>query len=436
MKQIREQNGAGCRSMMTAFAVLISVMAAGLSLAGCSTGSGSAASQLANPTATPPTSTPAGRQKVNARVALLLPLSATGHPAVVAKGMKQAAEMALFENNNPGFRLLVKDTRGTAEGASAAATAALSEGAELIVGPMFAKSVTAVSQVAQRARVPVIAFSNDQRVAGNGTYLLSFLAQEEVDRVVRFAASQGRRQYAALVPDNAYGSLIEAAFRSAVSQSGGVVVALERYPANAGGVLAPARKLIEDIKGAEETGVPIDALFVPGGPEVLSNLGPVIATAQLDMTRVKMLGSGGWDYPNLGREAAFVGGWYPAPDPRNWRAFSEKFTKTFGSAPPRIASLAHNAVTIAIRLAATNPKGARYTAATLTRPNGFSGADGAVRFTSRGLAQRGLAVLEVQAYGPRVLSPAPQTFSTGAISPPAATGSIGFNLQAATSSSN
>lgn len=424
MTLIRERHGLKRGPVATVLVAFLLAATVSIVLSSCSTGSGSPALQLSNPSASPPVGGDgASQREVSAKVAMLLPLSATGHPAVVAKGMKQAAEMALFENNNPGFRLIVKDTLGTEAGARAAATAALSEGVELIIGPMFAKSVTAVSQVARQAKVPVIAFSNDQRVAGNGTYLLSFLAQEEVDRVVRFAASQGRRQYAALVPDNAYGKLVEAAFRSSVSQSGGVVIAIERYPANAGGVLAPARKLMDDIKSSEETGVSIDALFVPGGPEVISNLGPIIATAQLDLTRIKLIGSGGWDYPNIGRESAFVGGWYPAPDPRSWRAFSEKFAKTFGSAPPRISSLAHNAVTIAIRLAGTSPKGSRYTSESLTRSNGFSGADGLVRFDSRGLAQRGLAVLEVQAYGQKVVSPAPQRFSAGSVAA-ATTGSI------------
>ena len=56
-------------------------------------------------------------------------------------------------------------------------------------------------------------------------------------------------------------------------------------------------------------------------------------------------------------------------------------------------------MTIAIRLAASNPKGARYTSANLTRANGFIGVDGAVRFTARGTPQRGLAVLEVGKFG-------------------------------------
>ncbi len=396
-------------------------------LTGCAGSGGSAASQLANPAVTSP-STAQSRQNVTAKVALLLPLTATGQPAVVAKAMKQAAELALFENKAAGFQLVVKDTKGTAAGATAAATEALAGGAELIVGPLFATSVSATSAVARQAKVPVIAFSNDRRVAGGGTYLLSFMVQEEVQRIVRFAAQQGKRQYAALIPESDYGRLVEAAFRSAVAQSGGVVVALRRYPPGYGGILSPARKLIDDIQASEGNGIYIDALFAPGGPDVISSLGPVITQQRLDVSRIKLIGLGGWDYPNISREKAFVGGWYPAPDPRGWRAFAEKFSQSFGTSPPRVASLAHNAMTIAIRLAGSHAKGQRYTAANLTRPGGFLGADGIVRFTNQGVTQRGLAVLEVRAFGPQVVSPAPQTFSsTPATLAPASTGSVRYN---------
>ena len=409
-------------------ALAAGLLAATHALGGCANGSGSVASQLANPApGGQPTSVPPANRNVKARVAMLLPLSARGHPAVIAKGLKQAGELALFEQKSKGFRLLIEDTRGTPEGAAAAATKALSEGAELIIGPLFAKSVTAAARVAQKANIPVVAFSNDRRVAGRGTYLLSFQANEEVQRVVSFAASNGHQRFTALIPDNAYGNIVEPAFRAAVAASGGTVVALKRYPAGTGGVLEPSRELFEEIKGIAEIGGQVDALFVPGGPEVLSNLAPVIANAQPDLGRIKLLGSGGWDYPNISRERAFVGGWYPSPDPRSWQTFSEKYSKTYGGAPPRIASLAYDAVTIAIRLASTGPKGARYSAANLTRPNGFMGVDGAVRFKSGGTAERGLAVVEVQTYGPRIISPAPNTFSAHQAKQASGTFSFGFN---------
>ena len=346
-----------------------------------------------------------------AKVAMLLPLTAKGQAADVAKGMRQAAELALFEANNPGFQLVFKDTQGTPDGAKAAMTLAASEGVELVLGPLYGQNVQAVAPLARQMGVPVIAFSNDRRTAGNGTYLLSFQVNEEVERIISFAARQGKRRFAALVPDNDYGKLTEQAFRNATARAGGQVVALERYAPSANGMLEPSQRLFELAKNSELSGAGIDAIFLPGGPETLPSMGPLVKYASLDTSKVKFLGSGSWDYPNIGREAAFHGGWYPAPDPRAWQSFSEKFSRTYGSSPPRIATLAYDAVTIAVSLAAYHPKGQRYTPANLTRPNGFSGLDGALRFTSTGTAERGLAILEVQQFGARVADPAPVTFS-------------------------
>ena len=388
--------------------------AAALLLAACSLGSGlgSGSSALApqGPGLVTPTAG-SNASPLRAKVAVLLPLSGSAQSAAVAKGMKQAAEMALFELNNPGFQLIVKDTKGTAAGAAAAATMAASEGVELIIGPLYARSVTAVGQVARQAELPVIAFSNDRKVAGNGVYLLSFMADEEVDRIVAFAARQSKRSFAALVPENGYGTLMTTAFQAAVARNGGRIVAIEKYPNNSNGMLEPSQRLFKLVKESMELGTPVDAIFLPGGPDTLPNLAPLIEYANLGAAPMKFLGSGGWDYPNLGRNKNFIGSWYPAPDPRGWRAFSEKFARTFGSAPPRIATLSYDAVTIAIRLATANPAGSRYTAPNLTRSNGFVGVDGAFRFTAGGTAEHSLAILEVQQFRPNMVDPANAGFA-------------------------
>jgi len=359
--------------------------------------------------------------RLKAKVALLLPLTGTAQSAAISKGMKQAAEMALFELNNPGFQMVVKDTKGTPEGASAAATTAASEGVELIIGPVFANSVKAVATAARQAQIPVIAFSNDRSVAGSGVYLLSFMAEEEVSRIVAFAANRGKRSFAALVPENTYGDLVTGYFRAAVAQNGGSIVAIEKYPVNTNGMLGPSQKLFKTVRQASEQGSPVDAIYLPGGPDTLPNLAPLIKYANLETTPVKFLGSGGWDYPNLGRNKNFVGSWYPAPDPRGWRSFSEKFARTFGSSPPRLATLSHDAVTVAIRLATAHPSGQRYSAANLTRPTGFTGIDGAFRFTPSGTVEHNLAILEVHPYNSTVVDPARTGFTAGRV---ATTGSL------------
>src|SRR5215469_8023459 len=131
-----------------------------------------------------------GEGKVKA--GLILPLSASGNATVAAQSMRNAAEMALAEFNNPDVQLLVKDDAGSAPGAQQAAQQALDEGAEIILGPLFALSVGPVAQLARARNVPVIAFSTDSSVASHGIYLLSFLPETDVDRIIGYASTQGK----------------------------------------------------------------------------------------------------------------------------------------------------------------------------------------------------------------------------------------------------
>ena len=341
------------------------------------------------------------------KIGLLVPLSAQGQPGVIGKSLKQAAELALFERDNPNLQLIVKDDRGTPDGAKTAAEDALKSGATLILGPVFAKSVAAVAPAARKAGVPVIAFSNDRQVAGNGVYLLSFQPEPEVERVVAYAASRGKRRYAALISQDAFGKLVEPVFRNTVSRSGGTIVAIETYQTgSANAMLEPLRKISAAITAADAEGGPIDALFIPGGQEQLEALGRLLPQAQIDTQQVKLIGTGGMDYPNAGRDSGLVGAWYPGPDPRGWTDFAQRYAKSYGHSPPRIASLAYDSVNLAIALAG-GPEGQRYSAATISRPGGFTGIDGGYRLLADGRADRSLAILEVQRVGATIIETAP-----------------------------
>lgn len=355
-------------------------------------------------------SLPPGQQGPAVKVALLLPLSAQGGAANIAKALKQAGELALFDLNNPTVTLMTKDTQGTPEGAKAAATAAIQGGAELVIGPLFAKSVTAAAEVTRAANVPMIAFSSDQSVAGNGVYLLSFLAGRDVPAIVAYAISQGRRNFGALIPKSAYGQVVERAFRSAVSSQGGQLVAVEQIPLDANAMLEPAKRIAQYTKSDDPSIPPrIDALFMPIGQEHLPTVAALMPYFEIDTNRVKLLGTVLWNYPNIGRETPLVGGWFPAPDPKGWRSFTQRYVKAYETTPPKLASLSYDAVGIAIALS-TEPPGRRYTKAQLTRQRGFAGVDGLFRLLGDGTSERGLAILEVQKFGARVVRQAPVTF--------------------------
>lgn len=343
------------------------------------------------------------------KVALLLPFGKGGEAANIATALKQAAELALFDVSSANIALIPKDTLGTAQGAAAAAQAAIGEGAELILGPLYASEVLAVAPVARQSGVPVIAFSSDRKVAGNGVYLLSFLAGDEIARVVSYAAASGKRSFAGIVPQTAYGSIVESSFRSAAARASVKVATVEHYAVDASAVAEPVNRLKAGFAAAQKAGAPIDALLVPGGQDVLPIVAPMLPQAAMDGGQVKILGSGGWNYASIGNEAALVGGWFAGPDPAAWTEFSAKYAKTYGNQPVRLASLSYDAVTLALALAAA-PPGQRFTPAMLTRPSGFAGVDGLFRLRPDGACERGLAILEVSKFGPQVIDPAPSAF--------------------------
>jgi ABC-type branched-subunit amino acid transport system substrate-binding protein len=337
------------------------------------------------------------------KVALILPLSAGGNAGAVAQSMKNAAEMALAEFNAPDIQLLVKDDAGSAGGAQQAAQQALAENAEIIVGPLFAHSVGAVGAVARPRGIPVIAFSTDASVAARGVYLLSFLPESDVDRIVDHAVGSGKRSFAAMMSEGAYGTVVEAEFKQAVARKGARIVALERYTPDPARMQAAAQRVAQAARGA-------DAVFIPEGPEVVPSVARALSGAGLDLRRVQLLGTGLWDDPRIFADASLQGGWYAAPDGAGFRSFAARYRSRYGQDPVRTATLAYDAVALVAALVKTQG-GQRFSEQTLTNASGFAGIDGLFRFRSDGTNQRGLAIFRVTPNGGQQIAPPPRAFS-------------------------
>jgi len=339
------------------------------------------------------------------RVALILPLSAQGNAGVAAQSMKNAAEMAIAEFKNPNIQLLVKDDAGTPQGAQAGAQQAINEGAEIIIGPLFAEAVRAVGATARPRGIPVIAFSTDVSVAARGIYLLSFLPETDVKRIVDYAISRGKRSFAAMLPDSAYGAVVEATFQQEVSRRGGRVVVLEKYPLDPGKMAEPARRVAQAASRA-------DSIFIPDGADAVPQVVQVLSAAGVNLRRAQLLGTGLWDDPRVFSDKALDGGWYAAPESAGFRNFSSRYRARFGSDPVRTATLAYDAVALVAALVKT--QGAqRFSEQVLTNSSGFAGIDGVFRFRPDGTNERGLAVLRVTPGGGQPVSPAPKSFAPG-----------------------
>lgn len=343
------------------------------------------------------------------RLALLLPFSSqNARLREEASAMLQAAEMAVFDRDESDVLLIALDTAGTADGAKSATKAALDSGVDVVLGPLLAPNVKAAGSEARRKRTPVIAFSTDQSVAGNGVYLLSFPPEAEVDRITAYAVSNGARNFAFLGPDSAYGRRVKAAYQRAARNYGASVTHIETYQGNDISVMQePARKIADAYKAAQEQGqTAFDAILLPEGGTALRSLGPLLPYYDINPARVQFMGTGLWNREEVALEPALRGGIFAANDQAAYSEFAGGFTATYNKEPSRLSSLAYDAVNIGAIIADGQPNGR--TERTID-PSGFYGVDGFVRFRRDGTPERGLAIYQVRPNRFDVIDPAPKT---------------------------
>lgn len=371
---------------------------ASLLLAGCGSGSG-----LDPLTSQPGGGAPASGNTIGSgqvRVGLLLPLSAAGGVGQAAAAMRNAADLAVTEFQDPDITLLVKDDRGDAAAAADAARQAIAEGAELIIGPLLAPTVASAGAVAKGANRPVIAFSSDTGVAQPGIYLLSFTPQSDVTRIVGFAAGRGKKSFAALLPDSPFGNIVAAEFEQQVARAGARVTTVERY--QQGRAAESARRLAGGLSAS-------DALIATDLTDQMAGLASAIGSAGIDTKRVQLLGTGTWNDRGVLGQTALQGGWFAAPDASGYNAFAGRYRNRFKSDPTRFATLSYDAVALVAALVRTQGAN-RFRPQTLTSASGFAGQDGVFRFREDGTNERALAVLQVNNRSAQVISAAPRSF--------------------------
>jgi ABC-type branched-subunit amino acid transport system substrate-binding protein len=321
------------------------------------------------------------------KIALIVPLTGPSGPSSVGASLLNAAKLAYADSGDNDVTILVKDDRSTPSGAAAATQTAINEGAEIVLGPVFGAGVKEASRVARAANKPMIAFSTDSSAAGRGSYLLSFAVEGYVDRGVSFASQRGKKSIAALVPENDYGTLAMAQFQQSAATYGIRVPVIERYKPGAPG---------ESVKRLAAARDQFDALFIPEQAEAMTAVSKELVANGIDARTLNL--------------PALQGAWFTAPENAGFNAFAQRYKAKYGSDPARVATLAYDAVSLAIALSRSQGS-QRYSENVLTNPSGFNGADGVFRFKPDGVNERGLSVLEIGGGSAKIISPAPRNFT-------------------------
>jgi hypothetical protein len=166
-----------------------------------------------------------------AKVAVLLPLS--GPYADIGRQLMDASLLAMFDKADDTVELLPRDTKGTPEGAAIAVQEAISEGADVVVGPLFSHSVTAVKPFLRDANIRAIALSNNRAVAGSPVYLIGNQPEPQVDALTTYLRESGKRRIALLGPDTSYLRLLQSRLIQADKVGNIKLVDSRLYPTNA-----------------------------------------------------------------------------------------------------------------------------------------------------------------------------------------------------------
>lgn len=332
------------------------------------------------------------------RIALLVPLS--GANAGVGRSLQNATQLAVLDTRSDAMRITTYDTAAPG-GAAAAAQQAISDGNRLILGPLLAEEAREVAPIARRARVPVLSFSNDASVAGNGTYILGYVPSQSIERVVNYATRSGIKDFAGLIPSGLYGERASTAMLRAVEDAGGRVLAMETYDGRPGSMTSAVAKIGRS---------PFQAILIAGSADGAVTAVPLIRRSASGKS-ARLLGTELWNTDSaIGSKAALNGAWFASVPDNYYRQYASKYRARFSAAPYRLSTLGYDAVLLTVRIARDWRPGDEFPAARLTEREGFAGLDGAFRFGRDGVAERALEVQEIRGGTTATVSPAPPNF--------------------------
>jgi hypothetical protein len=341
------------------------------------------------------------------KVALLVPKgSGQASDEVLAQSLEAAARLAIKDLQNTQVDLTVYGTAGQPAQAAAMAKQAVANGAQVILGPVFAQEANAAGVAIAGTGVNILAFSNNPDVAGNNVFILGPTFQNTAERLASYAVRTGKTRFMIASDRNIAGKLGSDAIRRGALIAGATIVAGTDYEFSQSGIVAAAPSLAAMAKSSGA-----QAMFLTADTAgALPMLSQLLMENGLRGANVQFIGLTRWDIPQSTLALPGIqGGLFALPDPGRYNQFVARYQAANGQAPHPIAALAYDGIAALGALAGTAGKGPIASSA-LIQPAGFVGVNGVFRLLSDGTNQRGLAVAQVQGGKIVVVDAAPSSF--------------------------
>lgn len=342
------------------------------------------------------------------QVALILP-SGSGNSGdeVLARNLKQAADLAIADLQGVQIDLRVYNAGSDPAFSAAMAQQAVQEGAQVILGPVYAEAANAAGIAVRGSGVNVLSFSNNTDIAGGNVFVLGPTFQNTANRLVSYAARNGKGRIMVVYDQNPAGALGKRAIETAAAQSGATITGAETYSFSQQGVIDAAPRIASAAKATASDAV----FFTADTAGALPLLAQLLPESGLRSSDTQFIGLTRWDIPTATLAMPGVqGGWFAMPDPTLQAQFQSRFTAAYGDVPHPIAGLAYDGIA-AIGALAKQGRPDAFSAASLTQGAGFAGVSGVFRLRADGTNERGLAIAQVRNAQMVVIDSAPRSFS-------------------------
>ncbi len=353
----------------------------------------------------------------------------------------------------PGLRLVIRDSEGTAEAAALAIESlAAEENLVAIIGPLLGDTAEAAAPIADELGIPLIALTSREEVPQNRSYVfrLRTSPRDEIRALIDYASNElGAERYAILYPKDAYGRGMRDHFWEAVSQAGGKVVASSGYDIDATDFAKPIRNMIgfalltraekaalekrdslirrarrlepKDAKMVREIAyalpgpegdplppqVDFDVLFIPDGHDKIVLIAPQLTFHEIG--GVSLLGPSGWNHPELvtiGRShvrGAVISALFHERSAFPFVAnFVESYQETFADAPDVFAAHGYDAARLVMAQLVAGAETREGVRNGILRTQAFPGASGVINISPDGNARKRPFLLKVR--GGRLIS--------------------------------
>lgn len=355
------------------------------------------------PTTTPSVSAGSG----SVQVALLVPGgSGQASDELLARSLQNAARMAIGDLAGVKIDLRVYNTAGQPGQAKAMAEKAVAEGAQVILGPVYAQEANAAGVAVAASGVNVLAFSNNPDIAGNNVFVLGPTFQNTAQRLAAYAVRNGKGKIMVVHDQNTAGELGKAAIERGVAAAGGSVVAVGSYEFSQNGVVQAAPAIVASARSSGASAVFLTA-DTAGALPLISQM---LADNGLSPATTQFIGLTRWDIPAATLALPGVqGGWFALPDPALYAQYQSRYAAAYGEAAHPISGLAYDGIAAIGALSKAGSAGPISKAA-LTQGAGFVGVNGIFRLRGDGTNERGLAIAQIQGGQVVVVEAAPRSF--------------------------